>query len=251
MRVGKLLGLRNLIEIYRLRLKMLKKSSTLTIPTVVTLIFLGAMYSVAPHNICSSFLLSALFIYFICLFLSIYLNGGENDIYEETLFLHCLDIHSYYFSRELLLITLDLCYTLVLTLVPTILFLMDNGRFTRQMELADIACGGGHIFMCGLGGMMTGDFFHPRIFRKRRNAIIGAIAISLLAVSKEGLIDCSSAFSILNFILPPITDGLKSVGSNSYFEPREMMLICMHLAVYCLLIMIVKIKMLEKKKFRY
>ncbi|WP_292146799.1 hypothetical protein, partial [Butyrivibrio sp.] len=62
---------------------------------------------------------------------------------------------------------------------------------------------------------------------------------------------CSSAFSILNFILPPITDGLKSVGSNSYFEPREMMLICMHLAVYCLLIMIVKIKMLEKKKFRY
>ena len=245
-----MLGLKNSIEIYRLRLKMLK-NSVLTIPTVATLIFIGVMYSIKPHDVCSSFLLSAVFLYFICLFLSMSLNGRENDIYEETISLHCMTPHSYYLSRELLLITLDFCYALVLILVPAILFLIDNTRFIRPMEFADVACGGLHIFMCGLGGMATGDFFHPRIFSKRRVAILGALAISLLAVSKEGLIGFSAAFGILNVVLPPITDGLKSVGSSDCVTPVDRMIICIHFVIYYLVILMLKVLLLEKKKFRY
>ena len=248
MRDGKLLGLKNSIDIYRLRLKMLKKSSVLTIPTVATLIFVGVMYSIKPYDVCSSFLLSAVFLYFICLFLSMSLNGRENDVYEETISLHSVTPHSYYCSRELLLITLGICYALVLTLVPAILFFMDNTSFVRHMGFEDIACGGLHIFMCGLGGITIGDFFHPRIFRKRRDAIIGALAISLLAVSKEGLINLSAAFSILNLVLPPITDGFKSVGNSDFFNPVNMMIICIHFVIYYLVILMLKIQVLEKKK---
>ncbi|MCR5023650.1 MAG: hypothetical protein K6A90_04840 [Lachnospiraceae bacterium] len=246
-----MLGLKNSLELYRLRKKTLKKSSVLIIPTVATTIFIGVMYSITPHEVCSSFLLSAVFLYFICLFLSMALNGRENDIYEETLRMHCLVDHSYYWSRELLLFTLNLCYMFVLTSVPTVLYLIDNTRFTRPMVFADVVCGGGYIFMCGLGGMATGDLFHPRIIGKRKNAILGAFAISLLAVSKQGLIAFSPAFGILHFILPPITDGLKSVGDNDFFEPVEMLLICLHMVIYYLLIVMLKIQMLEKRKFRY
>lgn len=250
-RDGKLLGLKNSIETYRLRLKMLKRSAVLTVPTVATLIFLGVMYSIEPFDVCSSFLLSAVFLYFICLFLAMSLNGRENDIYEETISLHCVTPHSYYLSREMLLISLDFCYAFVLTLVPVILFFMDNTRFTRLMKFEDIVCGGLHIFMCGLGGVLIGDFFHPRIFRKRRDAIIGALAVSLLAVTKEGLIGLSAAFGILNFVLPPITDGLKSVGSSGFFKPADMMIICIHFVIYYLVILMLKIQILQKKKFRY
>ena len=246
-----MLGLKNSIEVYRLRLKMLKKSSVLTIPTVATLIFLGVMYSIAPFEICSSFLLSAVFLYFICLFFSMSLNGRENDIYEETISLHCASPHSYYWSRELLFITLDFCYALVLTLVPAILFFMDGTRFTRQMRFEDIACGGLHILTCGLGGMATGDFFHPRIFKKRRDAIIGAFAISLLAVCKEGLISFLAVFGFLNVVLPPITDGLKAVGNSEFFNPVDMIIICMHFLLYYFVILMLKIQILEKKRFRY
>lgn len=230
---------------------MLKKSSVLTVPTVAMLIFFGAMYTIAPFEICSSFLLSAVFLYFIGLFLSMSLNGRENDIYEETLSMHCLVPHSYYWSRELLLITLNLCYALALIIVPAVLFFIDSTRFTRQLEFEDIACGGLHIFMCGLGGMATGDFFHPRIFRKRRDAIIGAFAISLFAVSKYGLIHFSNVFGILNIVLPPVTDGLKLVGNSDYMNPAGMLMICIHFAIYCFFIMVLKIKILKKKRFRY
>ena len=246
-----MLGLKNMLELFRLRIKLLKKNSVLIIPTVATLIFIGVMYSVTPYGVCSSFLLSAVFLYFICLFISMVWNGKENDTYEETLLMHCVADHSYYLSRELLLITLNFCYMFVLTSVPVILYLIDNTRFTRQMEFVDVVCGGGYILVCGLGGMATGDLFHSRIFNKRKYAILGAFAVSVLAVSKQGLIDFSASFGILNFILPPITDGLKSVGNNNFFNPLEILLICLHMVIYYLFIVMLKILLLEKKKFRY
>ncbi len=72
------------IELYRLRLKLLKKGQVLIIPVVATALFIGIMYSMTPIGVTSSFLLSAAFMYFVCVFISMTLNGKENDVFEET-----------------------------------------------------------------------------------------------------------------------------------------------------------------------
>ncbi len=127
---GRLLALKNTFELYRLRLKLLHKGQVLIIPVVATAIFIGIMYSMAPIGVTSSFLLSAAFLYFLCVFISMTLNGKENDVFEETLLMHCKSPLNYYVSREMLLLTQCIGYSLLLTVFPTVLFLLRG--FIRQ-----------------------------------------------------------------------------------------------------------------------
>ncbi len=71
--------MKNVIDLFRLRFKLLLKGSVLVIPTVFTAVFMGSMYSMAPIAICSSFLLSAVFLYFICIFISMSIHGKDAE----------------------------------------------------------------------------------------------------------------------------------------------------------------------------
>ncbi len=243
--------MKNTLELYKLRLKLLHKSQLLIIPIVVTALFIGIMYSMAPIGVTSSFLLSAAFEYFIGLFISMTLSGKENDVFEGVLMLHCEAPRNYYISREMLLITQCIVNSLILTVFPAVLFLLRGSMFIRPMEIADVLFGGCCIFLSGLCGMATGDFFHPRLFPKRKDALLGAFMISVLAICKEGLIDSLSFLGILNLLLPPFMDGFKIVGNTDIFDRFRMLIFFLHMAVYILVVMCLKVWIHEKRRFRY
>ncbi|WP_026511249.1 hypothetical protein [Butyrivibrio sp. LC3010] len=243
--------MKNSIELYRLRLKLLKKGQVLIIPVVATALFIGIMYSMAPIGVTSSYLLSAAFMYFVCVFISMTLNGKENDVFEETLMLHCNKPLNYYVSREILLIMQCFGYALILTIFPTVLFLFKSSMFIRPIGKLDIIFGGFYIFLSGLCGMVTGDFFHPRLIQKRKDAILGAFVVTVLSICKEGLTEFFAPLSALNFVLPPFMNGFKLVGNTDIFEPHGMLLIFLHMAVYTIVVVCLKIRMLEKRRFRY
>ena len=243
--------MKNTLELYRLRRKLLQKGQILIIPVVATAIFIGIMYSMAPIGVTSSFMLSAAFLYFVCVFISMTLNGKENDVFEETLMMHCETPLNYYVSREMLLITQCFGYSLMLTVFPTVLFLVKGSRFVRPMGVSDVVIGGLYIFLSGLCGMATGDFFHPRFLTKRKNGILGALTISVLEICKEGLIESFAHLGALNFALPPFLDGFKLVGSTDSFELKGMGLIFLHMAVYAAVVVCLKVWVLEKRRFRY
>ena len=243
--------MKNTLELYKLRRKLLQKGQVLIIPVVATALFIGIMYSMAPIGVTSSFLLSAAFLYFVCVFISMTLNGKENDVFEETLMMHCERPLNYYVSRELLLITQCFGYALILTVFPAVLFLLRGSMFIRPMEIADVILGGLYIFFSGLCGMATGDFFHPRFLQRRKDGILGAIMVSVLAICKEGLTTYLMPLAILNFVLPPFLDGFKLVGSSDIFELRGMVLIFLHMAVYAVVVVCLKVWVLEKRRFWY
>lgn len=240
----------NIINICRLRFNLLIKSAVLTLPTIALLGFLFIMYKEAPIPVCSSFVLSAVFLFFIFIFVSMGINGKEDDIFEETLLLHCKSKLNYYISRELLLLILCCIFSLVLTLFPTIIYLVDSSRFGRAMEPIDVICGGSNIFICGIVGMELGDLFHPRIIRKRRDAILSAALVSVLCICKFGLIDFNPFFKVLNYGLPPVLDAYKMVAKDC-FEVKGIMLICLHMLIYTVMILLIKIRLLTLKKYRY
>lgn len=246
-----MLALKNSIELFRLRRKLLHKGQVLIIPVVATAIFIGIMYSMAPIGVTSSFLLSAAFLYFICVFISMTLNGKENDVFEETLMLHCNTPFNYYVSREMLLCTQCFGYSLILAVFPAVLFLLRGSMFIRPMGVSDVTFGGLYIFLSGLCGMATGDFFHPRFLPKRKDGILGALVVSVLEICKDGLIEAFVPFAALNFVLPPFLDGFMLVGSTDYFAPKGMGLIFLHMVLYVAVVICLKIWVLEKKRFRY
>ena len=243
--------MKNTLELYRLRRKLIKKGQVLIVPVVATALFIGIMYSMAPIGVTSSFLLSAAFLYFVCVFISMTLNGKENDVFEETLMMHCEKPLNYYVSREMLLITQCFGYALILTVFPAVLFLLRSSMFIRPMGIIDVILGGLYIFFSGLCGMATGDFFHPRFLQRRKDGILGALMISVLAICKEGLIELLMPLAVLNFVLPPFLDGFKLVGSSDIFELRGMVLIFLHMAAYAVVVVCLKVWVLEKRRFRY
>ena len=112
-----------------MRLKLLFKSPVLTFPSIATVGFAGIMYSLAPIDFCSSYLISAVFLFFIGIFAAMSINGRENDVFEETLMLHSKSVVNYYISRELLLGIISLFYSLVLTIVPILVYLPAPDSF--------------------------------------------------------------------------------------------------------------------------
>ena len=243
--------LKNLIDLYKLRRKLLLKGSVLVIPTVFIAVFLGTMYSMTPIGICSSFLVSAVCLYFICIFISMSINGKENDIFEETLFLHCRKAYIFYGSRELMLAVICCYYSLILTLVPVLLFFINNDWFMRKMQVTDVICGGIYILMCGIAGMVTGDLFHPRIINQRKTAIICVILVSVLAVCKHGLATRFAILKVLDYLLPPFMDGFHALVNTEYFNIAEILMICLHMVVYAVVVTLIKIKLFQIKRFRY
>lgn len=248
---GRLLVLKNTFELCKLRRKILQKGQVLIIPVVATAIFIGIMYSIFPIGITSSFLLSATFLYFVCVYISMTLNGKENDVFEETLMMHCKMPLNYYVSREMLLITQCFGYSLILTMFPAALFLLRSSKFIRPMEATDVILGGLNIFFSGLCGMATGDFFHPRLLHNRKDGILGALTVSVLVICKEGLIVYFAPLVTLNYVLPPYLDGFKLVGSTDFFEPKGMILIFLHMVIYSTVVVCLKVWILEKRRFRY
>lgn len=240
----------NMINICVLRFKLLIKSAVLTLPVIALIGFLWIMYKQAPIPVSSSFILSAVFLFFVFIFISMGLNGKEDDVFEETLLFHCRSISNYYVSRELLLLILCCVFSLILTLFPAIIYLIDKSRFGRPMEFIDVVCGGANILACGIVGMQIGDFFHPRIIQKRRDAILFATLFSVISISKFGLIEFNPIFKFLNYILPPVLDSYKKV-ENDCFDTKGMTLIFLYLLVYAVIILLFKLKLLTMKKFRY
>jgi hypothetical protein len=121
----------------------------------------------------------------------------------------------------------------------------------RPIGIDDVLFGGIYIFLSGLCGMATGDFFHPRFLAKRKDDILGALIISILALCKGGLIDHVAMLGFLNLLLPPFMDGFRLGKSVDYFELRGTMLILMHMVIYIVAVVCLKIWVLEKRRYRY
>ena len=123
-------------------------------------------------------------------------------------------------------------------------------RIDHAGKCYHVICGGAIIFLCGIAGMETGDLFHPRIIRKRQDAVLLAALVSVISFSKLGLIGFNPLFKFLNCLLPPVLDAYKSVEDDR-FDTMGIMFICLHLFAYAVVIMIIKIKLLTMKKYRY
>lgn len=249
MKNGSWLELKNIYNLYTIRRKQLKKSPVWLVSIICTVGYLGVMYSVSPAFICSCYLLSAIYLFFLCEFISMSLHEKENDIFEEVLLLHCESEVPYYLSREMLQLRMCFIFAVILTIYPVLKSWQRPGFFVRNPEAIDVLCGGAVILFSGICGIETADFFHSRLLSRKFGGCF-LILVSLLSLCKEGLIETLAVFKILNILMPPVTDGLVLLGSGDNFDKMGILLIVIHMMIFSIVITILKIKLLQIKKFR-
>ena len=246
---GSLPGLKNISELYKIRWRLIKKSPMWIVSLICTAAFLGVMYSFAPAYICSSLLLTSVFQYFLCAYISLSLHERENDVFEEVLLLHCDTSPAYYISREVLQLGVCFIFSVILSLFPLLKSYIQPWFFTRAFTVADVVIGSGLIFFSGVCGLETADLFHPR-FIGRKFGICAVVLLSVLALCKQGLIQTSPAFRILNIFMPPVMDSFVLLGNSDSFSISGDGLIILHMLVYALVMAAVKIKLLQYKRYR-
>jgi hypothetical protein len=242
-------GLKNISELYKIRRKLNRKNPMWVISAICTAVFLGVMYSIAPAYICSSLLITSVFQYFLCAYISMSLHDRENDVFEEVLLLHCDNDIAYYVSREMLSLGGCVIFSLVLSVFPLIKSFVEPHFFTRAFTPADVVIGSGLIFLSGVCGIETADLFHPRNI-SRKPGICALVLISVIAVCKPALIQTLPVFNILNILVPPIMDSLILLGNSDRFIISGDCLILLHMLIYALAVMLIKIKLLKFRKYR-
>ena len=240
--------LKNMFELFFIRRRLKDKEPIWIAAGIASAFFTGAMYSFAPAYVCSSYLLSSVFLFFLCCFISMGLHEKEDEVFEEVLLLHSRSDAVYYLSRELLQLGACFVFALILAFAPVLKALSNPHFFTRPVGAWDVICGAAVILFCGVCGIETGDLFHPRLM-DRKFGICGLILIALLSVCKEGLIRSLSFFRILNVLLPPVTDSLVLLGDTDRFDGRGIALILLHMILYSVLIALLKTGLMKHRRF--
>ena len=138
---------------------------------------------------------------------------------------------------------------IILILYPVIKAAMEPNLFKRTLETTDVLYGGLIVIGNGLIGIALGDLFHHRIFERRRNALIGIVFVSVIAVCKHPLIQKFAYLKVLNLIAPPLMDGFDMVGETDVFDPAGTINIFIHTLIFVLVIMLFKIVILKLKKY--
>ena len=241
--------MKSIFNLYKIRCRLIRKSPVWIISLICTAAFLGAMYSFAPAYIGSSLLITSVFQYFLCAYISMSLHARENDVFEEVLMLHCDTDREYYVSRELIMLSACLIFSMILSVFPLLKSFVQPGYFTRMFTPEDFVIGGGLILFGGICGAETADFFHPR-FIGRKFGICAVLLISVLALCKHALIQTLPVFGILNILTPPIMDSFILLGNSDSFNISGDSLIMLHMMIYAVLAAILKITLLRIRKFR-
>ena len=241
--------MKSVINLYKLKMRLVINGAVLVIPTVAVAAFLSVMYAIVPQQITSSFLMSGVMLFVISTYISMVVQAREDDVHEELLMLHSHSDSGYYISRELVIYSISLVYAIILIIYPLIRYMANKGFFTRSLEMEDVVFGSLFVIGNGICGVALGDFFHHRIINKRRNGIIALVFIVVLAFCKVAIIQKISFLNILNFLLPPVLDGYKMVGDTDIFEPKESTLIFIHSILFVLALIIIKIVLLRHRKF--
>ena len=241
--------MKSICSLYKLKMRAVLKSAVLVIPTVMTVAFLGIMYSIMPAHVCGSFLMSGFFLFAISVYLSMLIQMNENDVFEEVLFLHSHSTFGYYIAREMVLVSITLVYTVMLIIYPLIRSSLHHGFFSRPIKPEDVLYGSLILVGSGFCGIALGDLFHHRIFGRARFAVMGVILVSILAVCKLGLADSFPVLKVLSVITPPIMDGFKMVGDSDLFDKTGSLIIFAHMLAFSVVSVAIKIRLLKHLKW--
>lgn len=226
------------------------KSYKLLLPFLIFLIYLFAAYGIMPFSIVSSFSESAGVLFFIMAYVGFSYAELENPVTEQLVLLRVNNDRIYYLSRLTVLMIIGVIMSVLGILYPLVLNVVNNDHlFTRSVQFEDVVIGFVlHCLMAFLGAM-TGSFFHPRIIKNRKMAVLILFFVAVIGISKGALADIFPQSHFATWIFPPVFDILASCTGMDFFSISAMILPVAFGITYGFVLMIGQIQLLKRAKF--
>ncbi|MDZ5726651.1 hypothetical protein [Acetobacterium sp. K1/6] len=226
------------------------KSYKLLLPFLIYLIYLFTAYGIMPFSIVSSFSESAGVLFFIMAYVGFSYAELENPITEQLVLLRINNDTLYYLSRLTMLLIIGVVMSIIGILYPLVLNVINNNHlFTRNLQFEDVAIGLSlHCLMAFLGAM-TGSFFHPRIIRNRKMAVLLLFFVAVMGISKGALADYFPQTRLIAWVFPPVFDILAAFTGLEFFSLPAMALPVALTIIYGFVLIIGQIELLKRAKF--
>lgn len=239
-----------IVSMTKYRLHRYFYSSRPVIPLIATVCFLRVMYSVKPMNVGTGYILSGVFQFVLMTFVSLSMNGNEEIVEEQLLLFHGNSWGAYCMAREITLLVISCPYGVLLTLGPVIVNCFNHfSFFTRALTANDVVMGAIIILGSGFAGIAIGDFLHPRITGDRKIAIVVVVAIMVLSIVKEAIIEKYKFLMCFGLLLPSVMKPARDLGNRDYFDVKSVIAFILMMAMYYLIVVIIKNLVLNRKKF--
>lgn len=239
--------MRNLL-IYHFKIYI--KSYKLLLPFLIYLIYLFAAYGIMPFSIVSSFSESAGVLFFIMAYVGFSYAELENPVTEQLVLLKVNNDTLYYLSRLTVLLIIGFVMSILGILYPQISNVVNNYHlFTRSLQCEDVIIGFAlHCLMAFLGAL-TGSFFHPRIIKNRKMAVLLLFFVAVMGISKGALAASFPQIHFISWVFPPVFDILATCTSTDFFSIPAMALPVSFGLVYGFVLTISQIQLLKRAKF--
>ncbi len=226
------------------------KSYKLLLPFLIYLIYLFAAYGIMPFSIVSSFSESSGVLFFIMAYVGFSFAELENPVTEQLVLLRLQNDTLYYLSRLMVLMIIGFVMSILGLLYPLIANLVNHNQlFTRSIQFEDILSGFFlHCLMAFLGAL-TGSFFHPRIIKNRKLAVLLLFFFTVMGLSKGALAASFPPTRWITVVFPPVFEILSTLTGMDFFNLPALLWPVVWGIIYGLALLISQIYILKRVKF--
>ena len=227
-----------------LELRVYLRSGKVVLPLLLMLGYPLIFYAITPVDIVSSFALSSVVAFAVCVWIGLSRAWAEEPILAQILSVKA-GVRRFICAQEVATMLVCVACGLFLALFPVLFSLVRHGVFVRPLDARDILTAlAVHLSACVAGGGF-GSAFHPRLARDRKAAYLVSLLLCLLGLTggMMGLpIYVRAAF-------PPLYDLIERAGQADGFPGGYAPLMSAWCVLYGLAASLLRARLLCKRGF--
>lgn len=237
-------------EMIRYHGRVYVKSSQYSMPLGILIVFLAFIYHIIPVFIIDSFTLSGAVVFYIMVWIGLSYHRLEPPVSQQIITLRLNKAWKYYVSDSIFLTLLGMAAGTICMLYPLMLNLIYRDQvFLRQILAADILAAWLIHCAAGFAGSAVGTFFHPRVMKDRKAAVIITALVALLAVVKAGMVSEMPGLKWLMWVFPPLAEVIAVFTGEPFYEIHAVLYAVCSLAIYGVILSVVRIGIQTHNKF--
>lgn len=226
------------------------KTSKFVMPLAVFMIMLYSIYSTRPIGIVESFVSASQFLFLVMVWIGITACDVEDPVSEQILVLRVKSAGKYYLSRTLFLVILGAAIsTFVLVTAMVQIVIHGSGFFSRPVLTADFLFGFVILMLSAFCGSSLGELSHPRIIRRRKNAVLIIFLVAALAMIKMVFLERFPFSQAILWVIPPISEMSMIFSGQEYFSMSSIAQAAALLTASAAVLNAIKLTALIKNRF--
>ncbi|MBD7911927.1 MULTISPECIES: hypothetical protein [Clostridium] len=226
------------------------KTNKFVIPMIVWVTIMCISYSVKPVGVVSSFVITAMCLFFIMLWITFSYMDGIDEVAEQLIILKTRKQSIYYLSKNIFLMLIGLFMSIMGVLLPIVgNFVNMFSLFNRELVMWDIFSALIIHVVFAILGCSLGTLFQPRCIKNRKIAIELAIFIAVISLVKVGIMQKVPEVKYIDWILPPTGEIQDCFNNKDIFYLSDIVKSMLYGIIYSFVLNIINIEMLKRKLF--